>query len=131
MNDSDGALNTTDRISLMGLRVFGRHGLLAKEKSEGQEFVVDLVMWLDLRAAASSDDIDDTVHYGHIAELTEKIVASPARNLIETVGEDIAAGVLSDPKISAVQVTVHKPHAPIPLAFADVSVTLYRERNHE
>ncbi|WP_298177339.1 dihydroneopterin aldolase [Saccharomonospora sp.] len=117
-----------DRITLTGLRVFGRHGVYEHEKRDGQEFVVDLTVWLDLSAAASSDDLGETVNYGELAQLAADIVAGPPFDLIESVAGRIADEVLQDERLSAVEVTVHKPSAPIPLTFADVAVTVRRQR---
>ena len=115
-----------DRITLTGLTVYGRHGVFDHEKRDGQNFVVDIVVWLDLSAAASSDDLTRTVHYGELAELAAGIVAGPARDLIEAVAGEIADAVLAAFAVAAVEVTVHKPSAPIPLSFGDVSVTIRR-----
>ena len=117
-----------DRITLTGLRVFGRHGVYEHEKRDGQEFVVDLTVWLDLSAAASSDDLDDTVNYGELAPVAADIVAGPPFDLIESVAGRIADEIMRDERLSAVEVTVHKPSAPIPLTFADVAVTVRRQR---
>ena len=117
-----------DRITLTGLRVFGRHGVYEHEKRDGQEFVVDLTVWLDLSAAASSDDLDDTVNYGELAQVAADIVAGPPFDLIESVAGRIADEIMRDERLSAVEVTVHKPSAPIPLTFADVAVTVRRQR---
>jgi dihydroneopterin aldolase len=117
-----------DRSTLTGLRVFGRHGVYEHEKRDGQEFVVDLTVWLDLSAAASSDDLDDTVNYGELAQVAADIVAGPPFDLIESVAGRIADEIMRDERLSAVEVTVHKPSAPIPLTFADVAVTVRRQR---
>ncbi|EHR63501.1 dihydroneopterin aldolase [Saccharomonospora cyanea] len=117
-----------DRITLTGLRVFGRHGVYEHEKRDGQEFVVDLTVWLDVSAAARSDDLADTVNYGELAQRAADVVAGPPHDLIEWVAGRIADEVLRDERISAVEVTVHKPSAPIPLTFADVAVTVHRDR---
>lgn len=117
-----------DRITLTGLRVFGRHGVFDHEKRDGQEFVVDITAWLDLTAAAATDDLRQTVHYGELAELAAAIVGGEPCDLIESVAGKIAGEVLLDPRLSAVEVTVHKPSAPIPLTFDDVAVTVRRER---
>ena len=111
----------TDRITLTGLDVVGHHGVFAFEKEQGQHFVADLVVWLDLTAAARSDDVADTLHYGELAEFAAGVIAGPARDLIETVAAEIADGVLARWPVTAVEVTLHKPAAPIPLTFADVS----------
>ncbi|OLF07798.1 dihydroneopterin aldolase [Actinophytocola xinjiangensis] len=118
----------TDRITLTGLRVRGHHGVLAHEKRDGQDFLVDVTAWIDLDRAAETDDVADTLHYGELAQRVAEIVAGPPRNLIETVGVDIADQVMTDERLHAVEVTVHKPNAPIPLTFADVSVTVRRSR---
>ncbi|ADG77202.1 7,8-dihydroneopterin aldolase OS=Tsukamurella paurometabola (strain ATCC 8368 / DSM / CCUG 35730/ CIP 100753 / JCM 10117 / KCTC 9821 / NBRC 16120 / NCIMB 702349 / NCTC 13040) OX=521096 GN=Tpau_0562 PE=3 SV=1 [Tsukamurella paurometabola] len=117
-----------DRIELTGLRVRGNHGVFDHERRDGQEFIVDLVLWLDSRPAATSDDLADTVDYGALAQLAHDIVAGEPRNLIETVAAEIADGIAADPRVYATEVTVHKPSAPIPLTFADVAVVARRSR---
>ena len=117
-----------DGITLTGLTVFGRHGVYAHEREDGQDFVVDLRLHLSLRAAAASDDVADTVHYGELAERVAAVVAGEPVNLLETLATRIADVVLTDERIHGVEVTVHKPQAPIPLTFGDVSVTIARFR---
>ncbi|PVE96776.1 dihydroneopterin aldolase [Microbacterium sp. TPD7012] len=117
-----------DEISLTGLTVFGRHGVYDHEREDGQEFTVDLRLRLALDQAAASDDVSDTVHYGELAEKVAAVVAGEPVNLIETLAERIAVTALEDPRVQGVTVTVHKPHAPIPLTFADVAVTVHRSR---
>jgi dihydroneopterin aldolase len=119
----------SDRITLTGLRVFGYHGVFEHEKRDGQDFLVDVTVWLDLTAAAASDDLTQTVHYGELAERVAAIVAGDPRDLIETVAGDIADEVLTDERVGEVEVTVHKPSAPIPLSFQDVAVTVRRRRS--
>ncbi|MET9329185.1 dihydroneopterin aldolase [Tsukamurella sp. NPDC003166] len=118
-----------DRIELTGLRVRGNHGVFDHERRDGQEFVVDLVLWVDSRPAAASDDLNDTVDYGALAQRAHDIVAGEPRNLIETVAAEIADDIAADEKVYAVEVTVHKPSAPIPLSFADVAVIARRSRS--
>ena len=118
----------TDRITLTGLRVRGHHGVYEHERRDGQDFLVDITIWLDLDHAAATDDVTDTLHYGELAERAAAIVAGEPRNLIETVAAVIADDVMRDGRPHAVEVTVHKPSAPIPLTFADVSVTARRSR---
>ncbi|TAM92404.1 MAG: dihydroneopterin aldolase [Jatrophihabitans sp.] len=117
-----------DRIALTGLRVHGHHGVFAQERRDGQEFVVDAVLDLDVAAAAASDDLADTVDYGALARALAAVVAGEAMNLLEALAERLAATCLADPRVRAAEVTVHKPQAPIPLTFADVSVTVRRSR---
>jgi dihydroneopterin aldolase/2-amino-4-hydroxy-6-hydroxymethyldihydropteridine diphosphokinase len=115
-----------DEIRLRGLRIRGRHGVLPEEREQGQDFVIDLDLGLDLSLAGRSDDVADTVHYGELATRIAEIVAGEPVDLIETLAERIAAAVLEDRRVLRVRVEVHKPQAPIPVAFDDVSVSLVR-----
>ncbi len=115
-----------DRITLTGLTVFGHHGVFEHEKRDGQNFVVDVTIWLDLTRAVATDELTETVHYGELAELAAGIIAGPPRDLIEAVAGEIADTVMARYPVHAAEVTVHKPSAPIPLTFADVSVTIRR-----
>jgi 7,8-dihydroneopterin aldolase/epimerase/oxygenase len=119
----------SDRITLTGLRVRGYHGVFEHEKRDGQDFLIDVTVWMDLTAAAASDDLTQTMHYGELAERVASIVAGDPRDLIETVAGDIADEVLMDERVREVEVTVHKPSAPIPLSFQDVAVTVRRGRS--
>ena len=115
-----------DRITLTGLRVRGLHGVFEHERRDGQDFVVDITLWLDLSAAVATDDLTTTVHYGELAQLAAAVVAGPPRDLIEAVAGGIADTVMATYSVHAVEVTLHKPSAPIPLDFQDVSVTIRR-----
>ncbi|MCW2777835.1 MAG: folB [Frankiales bacterium] len=115
-----------DRIALRGLRVRGFHGVLPSERAQGQDFVVDAVLSVDVREAAASDDLEDTVDYGALALRLAEVVAGEPVDLIETLAERLAVVCLADPRVGEAEVTVHKPSAPIPLAFDDVAVTVVR-----
>jgi dihydroneopterin aldolase len=117
-----------DRIELRGLTVQGYHGVHEHERVSGQPFVVDITVWIDLADAARSDDLADTYDYSVLARQASEIVAGPPRNLIETVGGEIADQVMGDQRVHAVEVVVHKPHAPIEQTFADVAVVTRRSR---
>jgi dihydroneopterin aldolase len=117
-----------DRIELRGLKVRGQHGVFDHERANGQDFVVDITVWIDLAGAAASDELADTYDYGALAQLAADVVAGPARNLIETVGAQIADQVMDDERVHAVEVVVHKPQAPIRQQFADVAVVVRRSR---
>lgn len=118
-----------DRIELKGLKAYGYHGVFTKEKRFGQDFSVDVVCWLDLRPAAESDDLAHTVNYAEIAEIAYQVVTGPSFDLIEAVAGSIADRLMAQyGQLFAVEVTVHKPQAPIPRDFADVAVVARRSR---
>ncbi|WP_078324609.1 dihydroneopterin aldolase [Mycobacteroides salmoniphilum] len=118
----------TDRIELRGLKVFGYHGVFEHERRDGQEFSVDVTVWLDLDTAAATDQLTDTLDYGELAQRAAAIVSGPPRNLIESVAGAIADDVMTDSRVHAVEAVVHKPDAPIPLTFSDVAVVARRSR---
>lgn len=118
-----------DRITLTGLRVRGHHGVFDHEKRDGQDFVVDVTVWLELAEAAATDDLKHTLDYGALATRVAETVGGPSRDLIETVATETAEDIMNwDPRLHATEVTIHKPDAPIPLTFADVAVTVRRSR---
>ena len=119
----------TDRISILGIEVFAQHGVLEEEKEQGQLFGVDVEMEVDLAEAARSDSLAETVDYGEVAQKVHDLVAGERWDLIETVADRVAGMVLGhDPRVQATTVTVHKPQAPIPVPFRDVTVTVRRSR---
>ena len=118
----------TDRITLTGLQARGHHGVYGFERADGQDFVVDVDLELDLSTAAASDDVADTVHYGELAGGLVEVITGDPVDLIETLADRLVAVCLADHRVAAATVTVHKPQAPIPHAFTDVAVTLRRAR---
>ncbi|GAA1104842.1 MAG: dihydroneopterin aldolase [Nocardiopsis sp. BM-2018] len=115
-----------DRIELRGLTARGYHGVFDFERREGQDFVVDAVLHLDTAPAAASDDVGDTVHYGLLADKLVAVVTGEPVNLIEKLAERLAGVCLAEPLVEGVELTVHKPSAPIEHEFADVAVTVTR-----
>lgn len=119
-------MNEADCITLTGLRATGHHGVFEHERADGQEFVIDVTVWLDLAPAAHSDDLAGTVHYGILADEVVAAVENDPVDLIETLAERIAQVVLTHEAALATRVTVHKPSAPITVPFDDVAVTITR-----
>ena len=119
----------TDLISLRGLRVRGRHGVLPAERAHGQEFRVDVELEIDTHAAASNDDLTQTVDYGELADRLAEVVAGEPVDLIETLAARLADVCLADPRVRATTVEVHKPHAPIAHRFDDIAVRIRREQS--
>lgn len=87
-----------DRIELIGLRGKGFHGVFEQERRTGQDFVVDLALVVDTRAAAASDDLSHTVDYGAVASAVYELITGAPVNLIETLAERIAEFVSATPE---------------------------------
>lgn len=117
-----------DRISLLGVRARGVHGVLAEEKRDGQDFVVDVVLHLDLAPAGTTDDLALTINYAEVGADVVARIEGPSLDLIEALAEQIAGDALARPGVHTVEVTVHKPSAPVGVPFGDVAVTLVRRR---
>lgn len=120
-----------DRIQLTGVTGYGYHGVFEHERREGQHFSVDLSIGADFSAAAASDDVTDTVHYGEVANLVHAHIVGEPVNLIERLAANIAADILAGfPGVRELDVTIHKPDAPIEVPFDSVCVT-YRATAQE
>jgi len=119
----------SDRIFIKGLSVHAFHGVMPHEGKVGQGFSIDLVLTIELRAAARSDKVTDTVSYDQVAAVASDAFRARRFKLIEAAAGAVADAVLAHfPRVSAVEVTIHKPHAPVAAIFADIGVTLVRAR---
>jgi dihydropteroate synthase len=121
LNHGDAAIGA---IELRGLRARAHHGVFPEERECGQEFVVDARLDCDIALAARSDLISDTVSYAEVADRLTAVLTGPPVALLETLVQQLLAACLSFPAVRTAEVTVHKPSAPIPHQFDDVTVTL-------
>jgi dihydroneopterin aldolase len=121
----------TDRITLRGISGYGHHGVFDFEREQGQRFVVDVTCWLDLNAAAVKDDLTETIDYGALSAAVVADISGPPLNLIEALALRVAETCLASSRVDTVEVTVHKPEAPIDAEVADVAVTLTRSRTRD
>lgn len=121
-------MNAMDSIRLTGLQATGFHGVLDFERANGQLFLIDVALHLSLAPAAAADDLALTVNYGALADSIVAAVESDPVDLIETVAQRVADVVLAHELVDSVDVVVHKPNAPISVAFDDVTVEITRSR---
>ncbi len=120
----------TDRVFITGLMLHAYHGAMPHEGKVGQTFSIDLVLEVDLSAAARSDTVTDTVSYDKVVACASKAFLRQRFRLIEAAAGSVADAVLAEfSRVRNVMVTIHKPHAPIAATFTDVGVTLTRIRN--
>jgi dihydroneopterin aldolase len=118
----------SDRIEIRGLRAFGRHGVFEQERRDGQTFVIDAVLELDLAPAASSDALSDTVDYGTLAARLAEAVGATRFDLIEALAGRLCDLALDAPGVHAATVRVAKPDAPVDVDLDDVAVVVRRTR---
>lgn len=119
----------TDELQIRGIECYGHHGVFEFERREGQVFILDLVLGLDTRLAATSDDLHDTVDYGSLVSSAKAAVENDPVDLIETLAQRIANICLLDDRVEWAKVTVHKPDAPIDATYSDVALTITRKRS--
>lgn len=118
----------TDRIDLTGIEVYAKHGVLDQEQEKAQVFRVDVTAYTDLSVPGETDDLADALDYSTLALEVREVVGSESHRLIETVAGRVAESILAHPQVAKAVVTIHKPNAPIDMAFDDVSVTIERTR---
>jgi len=116
-----------DMIHLRGLEFYAYHGALPEEQVLGQKFLIDMDLVFDLSQAGTTDQVEDTIHYGEVYQVIKACVTGDKHQLIEHLAEIIARQVLEQFSCTSVRVEVHKPQAPIPGIFKDVSVEIWRE----
>jgi 7,8-dihydroneopterin aldolase/epimerase/oxygenase len=119
----------SDRLAVLGIEAFGHHGVFGFERRDGQVFRADLVLGIDTREAARTDDLQHTVDYGSLVAKVKNAIESDPVDLIETLAQRIADVCLADPRVQWTEVTVHKPDAPVEATFSDVTLTITRTRS--
>jgi dihydroneopterin aldolase len=123
-----GGQRPLDRLSITGIEAIGHHGVFDFERRDGQPFVVDLVLGVDTRRAAASDDLADTVDYGTLTLRVREALETEPVDLVEKLAQRVADVCLTDERVGWAEVTLHKPRAPIDATFADVALTIHRSR---
>jgi 7,8-dihydroneopterin aldolase/epimerase/oxygenase len=119
----------TDTIFVKGLVIHARHGVMDHETEVGQRFVIDLELYSDLTESSRTDHLSDTVSYANVVTTAVSAFKNTNYKLLERAAGAVADAILAAfPRIRAVKVTVHKPHAPIAAIFEDVGVVLTRAR---
>jgi len=118
----------SDQLAVRGTEIHAHHGVFDFERRDGQVFVIDLLLGIDTRPAATSDDLARTVDYGSLVTAVRTAVEKDPVDLIETLAQRIADVCLAEEQVDWAEVTVHKPHAPITTTFSDVALTIRRSR---
>jgi dihydroneopterin aldolase len=120
----------TDQVFVNGLALHAYHGVMPHEAKVGQSFSLDLVLDLDLKQASRSDKLADTVGYDQVVDVATKAFGTKRYRLVEAAAGAVAEAVLAAfRQVTAIRVTIHKPHAPIAATFDDVGVSIFRKRH--
>ena len=118
----------SDQLAVRGIEVHAHHGVFDFERRDGQVFVIDLLLGIDTRPAAATDDLARTVDYGTLVDAVRTAVENDPVDLIETLAQRIADVCLAESQVDWAEITVHKPNAPITTTFSDVALTIRRSR---
>jgi dihydroneopterin aldolase len=120
----------TDQVFVKGLALHAYHGVMQHEAKVGQTFMLDLTLDIDLTTASRSDKLAHTVGYDQVVAVASEAFCGKRYRLIEAAAGAVSEAILERfPQVSAIRVTVHKPHAPIAATFDDVGVSILRARN--
>lgn len=98
-----------DTIFIRELSLRGKHGVGEAERQTEQEFLIDIEVSFDTRAAAKSDNIADTLNYSDFRNVARDVVENNTFYLIERLADTIAQRLFADTRIAAVAVSIRKP----------------------
>lgn len=119
-----------DKILIRGLRIYAFHGVNMEEKEDGQLFIIDLTVFLDLQQACHQDDLENTVSYAKIIKTIRRVMQAEKNDLLEFTAQQVADAVFAEyPKVQRIEIILKKPDAPIRADFDYVAVELTRGRN--
>ncbi len=111
------------------MEFYGYHGVLPEENRLGQRFIVDLELELDLAKAGQTDDLNETVNYAEVYEITKEVLEGKPYQLVEKVAEVLASNLLAAfTKIESCTVKLIKPDPPIRGHYKSVAVEIRRGR---
>lgn len=116
-----------DYIKITGLKIYAHHGVLKEEQEQGQDFYINAKLFYDMKRPGSSDALDDAVNYADVCGFMERVFTQTRFNLIEAAAEHLCKSILREYSLlTAIELEMCKPSAPIPMVFENVSVHLYR-----
>ena len=118
-----------DKIIMENMAFYGYHGVLQEEKTLGQKFFVDAYLYLPLKKAGETDDLNFSVNYGEVYETIKGIITNERFDLLEGLAERICSGIFSSyPAVQKLQIRVKKPEAPVSGIFDYFGVEIERDR---
>jgi dihydroneopterin aldolase len=100
-----------DKIFLNSLAIDCIVGIWEWERKVRQRVVIDLEMATDIRVAAASDRIEDTIDYKKVSKRLQTFVSESQFQLVETLTEKIAEIIITEFKVGWVKVRLNKQGA--------------------
>ena len=119
-----------DKIYIKGLQIFAFHGVNAEEKENGQNFILDITLWADLKGAKKTDCLSETINYAAVRKTVQKAFTAEKYDLIERAAKVVCDSVIAE--YSAVQkigLCLKKPEAPMNAIFEYVALEITEERD--
>lgn len=117
-----------DTIRLKNMIFHAYHGVWDEEREIGQRFEADVELKIDVRKAAASDKLKDTIDLYRVFQEVEKIITGKKFLLVETMAERVAERILQEFRPSEVMVRIRKPHAPIRGIQEGIEVEIVRSK---
>ena len=119
-----------DKICIKNLEVFAKHGVYPEERALGQKFVITAELYMDLRSAGKSDELEESFDYGKACHIIRDYVQKNLFRLIEAVAEGLAEKLLIENRVlQKVRLEIKKPWAPVAMHLESVSVEIERSRH--
>lgn len=118
-----------DKILIRGLKLFAYHGVNPEEKEQGQNFIFDIDLYVNMNKACRSDNVDDTVSYAKVVKTVRRVFTAEKYDLIEKCAQVVANAILEEySDVFKVEITLKKPQAPVNAEFEYMGVNIVRDR---
>ncbi len=118
-----------DIIKIKGLKLFAYHGVNPEEKENGQDFIFDIDLYVNMNKACSSDDVNDTVSYAKVVKTVRRVFTEEKYNLLEKCAQVVADAIFEEySEVQKLEITLKKPQAPVKAEFEYMAVNIVRTR---
>lgn len=118
-----------DIIKIKGLKLFAYHGVNPEEKEDGQNFVFDIDLYVNINKACASDDVNDTVSYAKVIKTVRRVFTETKYDLLEKCAQVVSDAIFEEYlDVQKVEITLKKPEAPMKADFEYVAVNIVRTR---
>lgn len=118
-----------DIIKIKGLKLFAYHGVNPEEKEQGQNFIFDIDLYVNLNKPCASDDVNDTVSYAKVVKTVRRVFTEKKYDLLEKCAQVVSDAIFAEySEVQKVEITLKKPEAPVSAEFEYMAVNIVRTR---